>query len=724
MRLLIVSTFSPAHGGGGEWDALLKAERVMLRGGSVRWLSEEGRGGGAAVVPMFYSHRTLDAKRLEEELDDEMRRADEVYTYGEISIHAVRAAKRIQLPCIVGIHFWTSLVKLGCDPIDVLGNASKHTPLPHALELLDGATQVVACSEYVVRCIQKIVGRTICRVQPSLPHESSLSHNAYVPQSRRYVLFGSVHPLKGGFIALMLARRFPEIPLLCLCPEPGSEQIADQLRTYKHVIVQRFAKKMASAFAMSRIAVAGSIIDETFGRFAFESCCNGIPLATSLCGNLAAIAPPGGCVWADPAHPDDAAECIARLYNGSPARLSTMSVAASAFASKFMRVHVDPSIDWFDFRPAPVAIVVPFADTGLGKQGKAYVDSLERSGIRSCVFSYCTYEREGRLWFDKRDQHDMSEYVHPRVYYSGNNRELVTEEEIKSFVHAYGVRVVIVPELCFGALDILSHFRTAGVRTISVPNVELLRSDDIPRADLLVDEFAANNNQALICLRSSFTKPVSFLSFPVFIDVIPPRTPIRDTISMLLCCGRVGRIRKRAETVTRAFAAHVQRNPLSRLRLLVTSQSARDLGPVHQCPFTVIHDKSMSNAELAALRSSTDIVIILSNEEGLGLEFFESMEAGCLLLTHDGEPHREFSFDSRILCSAERVDMDPRINPSPVIRANRVDEASLESTFDRISTLSRDDIESLRRFCVNQFKMHFSGVRFDERLASLVSRHI
>jgi glycosyltransferase involved in cell wall biosynthesis len=730
MNLLIVSTFSPAHGGGGEWDALSRAERVLLRGGSVRWLSER-RGGGAASVPEFFSYRALDGEapgaELEAELETEMRAAcvpTLVYTYGEISIHAVRAARRAGLPCVVGVHFWTSLVRLGCVPTDVLGNASRHSALPHALELLDGATQVVACSEYVVRCVQKIVGRTICRVQPSLPHPSSLSHRSYIPQERRYVLFGSVHPLKGGEIALYLARSFPEIPLLCLCPEPDSDKMADHLRSFKQVVVQRYAKKMSSAFAMARIAVAGSVIDETFGRFAFESCCNGVPLSTSLCGNLAAVAPPGGCVWADPAHPGDAAECIARLYSGPPSRLSAMSAAALEFAAKYTRANADPDVDWFDFAPAHVAIVVPFADTGLGKQGKAYSLALQRLGIRDCIFSYCTYEREARMWFEKRDQRDIAEYAHPRVYYSQNTRENVTEEEIASFVRTYDVRVAIVPELCFGALNVLSHFRAAGARTISVPNVELMRADDVPRADAVVDEFAANNEQALACLRASFTKPVSLLSFPVLMHCDTPRIPSTDTISMLLCCGRVGQIRKRAETITATFATHFQRNPLSRLRLLVTSQSARNLGPVRPCPFTTVYDRPMTNAELAALRASTDIVIILSNEEGLGMEFFEAMEAGCLILTHDGEPHREFAFHPLLLCKAHRPDMDPRINPSPLIRSNQVDEQSLLAAFDALSRVPRPFLEQLRSQSIALYRARFSHTHFDSRLRTLLSRHL
>lgn len=85
------------------------------------------------------------------------------------------------------------------------------------------------------------------------------------------MLFGSVHPLKGGEIALYLARSFPEIPLLCLCPDPDSDKIADHLRSFKQMVVQRYAKKISSAFAMARIAVAGSLIDETFGRFAFDA---------------------------------------------------------------------------------------------------------------------------------------------------------------------------------------------------------------------------------------------------------------------------------------------------------------------------------------------------------------------------------------------------------------------------------------------------------------------
>jgi glycosyltransferase involved in cell wall biosynthesis len=753
MLLLIVSSLGMENGGGGEWDALRKAEEIVSRGGEVVWASATRAGSFQHAVRHVESAgirlRTLDAGGVASAV--ESVRPDVVYAYGDISSDAVRACKALRVPVVVGVHFWTALVRLSprTSNRQVLENAHEHSAQPWAESLLDAADAVFSSSFYLTYAIQDIMRHTIPRVICSLPHRNSISRVPYSPH-RRFVMFGSVHPLKGGAVAVELARKYPAIPLLCLHPEAGSEEVVAQLRGRPRVVLRPNVTPMSSAFASARVCVCAGVVDETFGRVALESAYNGVPLITSMRGNLAALAH-AGSEAVDPDHAPSAADAVARMYNASASELCARSAEATRFAERFECSERDGFWDVCaeirDAAARTVAVFVPWADTGLGKQGKVYVDSLERAGIKTSIFSFCTYDVEKKPWWLRRDQRDPGEWAHARVYYSRNVRENVTSEEVCAFVKAFRVDIAIVPEMCFGSVPITKYLHRMNVRVVSVPNIEFVRASELDEAEKYVDLIATNNYQgfAFFASRMSTVHKTVHLSFPAqrarMERSMADRAArdhsrvhafardlfdSRDAITMLLCCGRVGRRRKRALTVTNAFGDHISEQPDSKLRLIVTSQSEEQLGPV--CKVDDAHlriwTNNLTNEELCELRRACDITIIVSNEEGLGMEFFEAMEAAAIMVTHSGHPHRLFATHqiTGFVAQADQTPMAHEINPDAVVASNAVQQGSLRDIFDEISRMSRDAIEHTRRAAVQAYARAFSQEAFDDSMHSIVSK--
>ncbi len=778
MRLFIVSSLGMENGGGGEWDALRKAEEVVSHGGAVLWASESRAGSFSSSARDVCASARVRTSTIGGATQEDRNRAiesmaleydaDVMYTYGDVSFRATMAALRAAgvrgraLPTVVGVHFWTALVSLSQETgnRDVLLNAKRHRAQPWAEELLSSSTICFCSSMYLSYAIQAIMGRTVCRVVPSMPHRCSVSSVPYDPR-RRFVMFGSVHPLKGGPVAVELARRHPRIPLLCLHPEGGSEEIVKQLCDVAaerrragdlcRIVLRDSVVPMSGAFASARVVVCAGVVDETFGRVALESAYNGVPLATSMRGNLAALAH-AGSEWVDPANPRAAADAVARMYDAPPGRLRAMSREASRFAARFESTEKDAFWDMCREamrRGRTVGLFVPWADLGLGKQGKVYCAALGRTGIDTSVFSFCTYDKERESWWRQRDQCEPTEWAHPRVYYSRNVRERVTAEEVAAFVRAFNVDVCVVPELCMGAIPLLRYCKEAGAKTISIPNIEFVRRAELAEAEKHIDIIACNNYQcfSFFASRLSTHSRTVPLSFPVDPHCVrsalavrarpdpPPNTPSfaeefiskkqqPHIVSMLLCCGRVGKRRKRALTVTTAFARHVRQCPSTNLRLVVTSQTAELLGDIADCPakYMIVHTSNMRNEELAALRVACDITIIVSNEEGLGMEFFEAMEAAAILLTHNGHPHRLFAQDgvTGFVARAAEVPIAADINQDAVVLGNSVSEESMTDIFNRISQLSRADIETMRLASSEASMASFSQAEFDRRIADIV----
>lgn len=750
MRVLFVSSLGIENGGGGEWDALRKAEELVVNGASVGWASVVRTGSYGHVAA--YVERSvgialfsISPECVETSVADILAafRPTLVYTYGDLSNVAARAAEAARVPVLVGIHFWTAVVQLSdvTRNQQVLQYASSHRSQPWADELLDRADGVFACSSYVSYALQDILHRTICRVIPSLPHRFSISRAAYSPY-RRFVLFGSVHPHKGGPVALALAKRHPGIPLLCLHPESGSEQMVASIRATNATrsVFRASIVPMSDAYASARVVVCGGVVDETFGRVALESAYNGVPLVTSMRGNLAALAYAGSTAI-DPTDPDAAADVVAELYRSSPSALMARSQEAIRFAERLESSECHAFFDTcteIAAKKKTVAVIVPWADTGLGKQGKVYVDALERMSVATSVFSYCTYDRESSAWWKRRDQRDPSEWIHPRIYYSRNTREKVLPEELRSFVRSFYVDVAIIPELCGGAIQIIQTLRECDVRVISVPNIEFVRAGDVPLVEAHIDAIAANNYQsfAYFASRPTTTHKTHYLCFPVQPDRIARHAAQRakstrsvlpfshDCVTVLLCCGRVGKKRKRAHTCTEAFAKHVGAHPDTKVRFILTSQSAELLGPIVpvDAKYMHVHTENMSNDELVALRSSCDITVMVSNEEGLGMEFFEAMEAAAILLTHDGHPHRMFATHmvTGFVAHADVVPTAEDINPDPVVESNRVSVESLCDIFQCINQMSREELEQMRVKAIEFYKTSFSSSAFEKRLFSIL----
>lgn len=130
------------------------------------------------------------------------------------------------------------------------------------------------------------------------------------PESARepkYVTFMNPTPSKGVMffarLAEELASRRPDIPLLVVDSRGSGEQLAGaalaggfDLRQHGSIMHTRQVPVPASIYAVSRVVLCPSVVEEAAGRVAAESLMNGIPLVVSDRGGLPEIAGDGGFV--------------------------------------------------------------------------------------------------------------------------------------------------------------------------------------------------------------------------------------------------------------------------------------------------------------------------------------------------------------------------------------------------------------------------------------------
>jgi glycosyltransferase involved in cell wall biosynthesis len=155
--------------------------------------------------------------------------------------------------------------------------------------------------------------------------------------SPKHVTMINPHPLKGGDIALTIAKACPKIPFHLVSCWVLSDRFQHELdtcvRQLSNVTVQRATSDMKSVYCQTRILLAPSRWNEAWGRVASEAQINGIPVVASRRGGLIESVGPGG-VLLDPDGPIDPwIEAVQRLWSVDGYHQS-LSAAALAHAAR------------------------------------------------------------------------------------------------------------------------------------------------------------------------------------------------------------------------------------------------------------------------------------------------------------------------------------------------------------------------------------------------------
>jgi len=118
--------------------------------------------------------------------------------------------------------------------------------------------------------------------------------------SRRTVTMINPRPLKGGAIAVALAEQCPDIPFLFVEAWNGSDPVVTELKSraanLANVTWLPVQKDMRNIYRQTRLILAPSQCDETWGRVATEAHFLGIPTLASDRGALRETVGPGGVV--------------------------------------------------------------------------------------------------------------------------------------------------------------------------------------------------------------------------------------------------------------------------------------------------------------------------------------------------------------------------------------------------------------------------------------------
>jgi glycosyltransferase involved in cell wall biosynthesis len=575
-------------------------------------------------------------------------RPDFVHHQGDRRREIITVCQELKIPVITGFHFWSGGLQLS--PImanqNILAHASE-TRVDPDLDFVLKSSIVYCASEFMQHVFQTIATVTIPWVLHPIP---SREHCVLIgPHQPKYITALNIHRLKGGTYVLALLERFPDIPFWVCRTEPGSEILDEKIRTIiqsrPHCRYSEWVDNVKYIYSQTKIVLIGSLVDETFCRVAAEAILNGIPIITTGHGNIRNLAQSAAMYattlpeWINAVQTLYFDESVYQCYVQA-AQLEQNRLNLAQEKQVFGQL-IEAALKVYA-KSEKIMIFTPWCDQGLGIQSRLYYQILSKQDIASAIFAYKPYWVQG----EDRHQRNPDEWKHPTIYYSPNDREHVTDEEIRNFVQTHAITTCLIPETCwFRVFDIAKLLRDLDVTCVGIPNIETVREDELVKHRYF-NQIWANNHLCERIFREFNFDQVRYIGFcfPFKPRPIPHLNPA-SSVEFLFLGGHNAFTRKQLMAVLAAIDLLPKSLTSYHVTVCIqhelTTEHQQLLEPYRKHSRITLECQHLSNTEIDKLYRKAHFNIQVSRSEGLGLGFYEAMAHGIPVITLKAEPYTE-----------------------------------------------------------------------------------
>ena len=584
-----------------------------------------------------------------------------VHHQGHLRMEILDVCKTLMIPFVTGYHFWLGLIELDSTASNtkIIENAALHKVSPDYLKLLEypNASHYVV-SPYMQHAVKRIIGSWIDDIILPVP-DMSLCTDEWCPEKNNqgFVLQINIHKLKGGEIFLKCVESLPEFPFMAVRTEHMSDELDAKIKSAllktKQGVFKERTEDVKSLYRGASVLLAPSLVDETFCRVVLEAMYNGIPVITTGYGNIVHIVGDAGLILDD----QDMSLWIkaVKLLKTNTQFYNICASKIRKRASLFNERYVVEQFEGMMTRclnykdGSNIAFFTPWGDQGLGIQCRNYNGILSELGFKTHVFAFASYFAKTP---GDRHQKNPQEWVHPRIYYSPNVREKVLDDEVVEFIHKYRISKVILPETCWGRVfEIAALLRTLGVKCYAVPNLEIVRKDELHLHHYFYG-LLMNNQACQKAFEDRGFKNAKLIRY----SIPPPRAldqfhfdaqiaEIESSKMTLrfICLGGMNAFTRKQ--VLEVCEAAVQAYEMYKANIHVTCTVQGQIDPqiekYKNYPFITIIQDHLSYEKILDMYVDTHINIQVSKHEGLGLGFYESISMSTPVITLDTAPHNE-----------------------------------------------------------------------------------
>lgn len=581
---------------------------------------------------------------------------DLLHTHGDLNRMVAPIANKLRIPTLLGHHFWPGLVRLADDRepsnSQILSRIDKHKPEPPPAKNMAPFIKSYVASEFMKEVYERSGGKRELDVLHPIPEKSTFLLEG--KRDPKYVLQVNISKYKGGPIALECLKALGEsVPFRLVRTEPNSDKLDEEIKAE----IQKHPKShlvghapIQEHLAQAKMVLVPSLVDETFGRIAFEAAANGIPVLSTRTGYVPYMLEDTGIYLSE--DPKAWVAKIDQLANDQDA-LDRIGQAQKAhilekyglFPERFLQETLSMLAD---SPKRNIGVFVPWSEQGLGEVGRTVCRSFQRVGLRPHVFSFQAYAASNRGYArqsNPEDWHEGRDAV--SVHYSLNSREKVTVHELEQFMCIKNARKLLYPEICFPInWQKISTLPGAGIDVIGMPMIETVRSSEVLNHNSLKATWS-NTLQCEDVLRKEGITNSKFVGhgfgYSVPIEQNLMRLKRRKRRSRLSFChigGHNPLSRKQTNKVIEAFTKAAKIRKDIELCVFVMGGFTEGVEP-NQHPRIKYRFENLKHDEILRAYENADASIQVSSHEGLGLGFYESLAMGTPIISLDLAPHNE-----------------------------------------------------------------------------------
>jgi glycosyltransferase involved in cell wall biosynthesis len=585
-------------------------------------------------------------------------RPDIVHQQGHFREEIYKATEQLNIEYITGIHFWNGVLLLDEKKrnIDINLNKEVHKTDPEFLRMFGKKRVTYYCASFFVKeTIENITGKII----NDIIFPSSSSERYYVKKKKpKYVTIINIHRNKGGNLVFKLLEECKDISFMCVMTEPGSEDLDKNIfdiienRNINGYSVSKYIQRTQNikddVYRKTKIILCPTNVDETFCRVVNESMMNGIPVLTTGVGNIKYLI---GDSCPELKTYDDWKFYLRKLYFDKNYFENISKKVLLKYGESSEKIAKKQFIELFEKiisngKEQNVCIFSPWCDQGLGIQSRNYYKILNKH-FRMFIFSYKPYNSDSCFSLQK----NKSEWeVDCKIYYSDNCREDVKDSEIIDFCNEHNIGKFIIPETCWNRIfQIAKILREIGVKAYAIPNIEIVRKDELHKHNFF-HKILANNIFCKKIMEKYVTIPVEYIGYSIN-GIKKKNKKIKDEIKFIFIGGMNAFSRKNLLDVCEAFLILSHSYPHIKLTATVQMSNTLEVDLINKInryknvPNINIIEKHMKYEDIIQLYYENHVTIHVSKHEGLGLGFYESISSGTPVLTLDTPPHNEIIID-------------------------------------------------------------------------------
>ena len=578
----------------------------------------------------------------------------------------------LEIPFLTGFCFWQNIVKFNMDNINVNMINNNGLERTDEFEIILNNSYTYSSSHFVNDIIEKLYNKKLDVIETISLKEDFYIDNSNNENNRNkiYVTLINCHYNKGGYLIEELCNNLNiNIPLQLVYTENDPiiniEFLTSLInkRNQKNNINKLIKEKVdvKLIYNKTKIIIIPSICDETFCRVGYEAMINKIPIISSSNGNLKYLLK-DYALFIDNNNIEKWRNEIEKLYFNdielNKFKLKNISILNEEYIEKKILNSINNiNESKYKLSDKNVGLIIPWADQGLGIQGREYYISIKNIGYNPYVLSFKPYHATHE---NIRLQTDKTEWDYENILYSSNYREDLSYDEIIDFIYKYNIKKVIIIEATYIHIFKIAMFlKLLNVKIYLAINLECTRLEELDY-HYIFDKIITNNLNSYLIMSHIFNDKIFNLGFHLnhkyFQNVNKNKINNMNKINKkeklklkFFCTGGFNAIsRKNIDIIVLTFYNIFNDNLFLNWELNVYIQGVQIPEGInkYRCDNIKYHVNNLSYKLIIDKYFEHDIFIHMGSHEGLGIGFYESIYCGTPILTMDWIPNSEIIIDN------------------------------------------------------------------------------